>query len=52
MKTFQLGVATKTWRVVAISGNHNYPSDSRQTLECITSDTGKKRGLGIAPQPS
>ena len=48
------GVTTKTWRVVAISGNHNYPSsgadqtcpakligttDSSETLECGASDT-------------
>ena len=47
------GVTTKTWRIVAISGNHNYPAasgdqpcpvkltdpnDSRQTLECGASD--------------
>lgn len=48
------GVTTKTWRIVAISGNQNYtssggdqacpvtltdPNDSSETLECGASDT-------------
>ena len=48
------GVTTKTWRIVAVAGNHNYngtgedqpcpvkltdPDDSGQTLECGASDT-------------
>ena len=33
------GVTTKTWRVVAISGNHNYPS-SGADLPCPTKLVG------------